>query len=76
LDNAIRVPEDLSISEKSALLSTIDMHDRLDGSALDGVIAYGQPHSSASNGYCVTVAKLLFIIGESTPYSILMSSGE
>jgi capsular exopolysaccharide synthesis family protein len=56
------------------MLGTIGRHDRLDGSGLERLITFVQPESRAANSYREVVAKLLFSIGESNPYTFLLSS--
>jgi capsular polysaccharide biosynthesis protein/Mrp family chromosome partitioning ATPase len=73
-DDRIRFPGDFSRAAEAPLLSTIDKHNRLDGSGLEQVVAFAQPKSRAANNYRIAVAKLLFSIGESTPCTFLLSS--
>ena len=73
-DDTIRTPHDFSRATKVPLLSRIEKHNRLDGSGLERVVAFAQPQSRAANSYRTAVSKLLFSIGESTPYTFLLSS--
>lgn len=73
-DDRLRFPGDLSRAAGVQLLSTIDKHPRLRGSGLDGLVTLTYPESDAANRYREVVAKLLFSIGESIPYSLLLSS--
>ena len=73
-DDRLRFPEDLSRAAGVPLLSTIDKHTRLKGTGLERFVTLAQPASDAANGYRETVAKLLFSIGESIPYTLLLTS--
>lgn len=73
-DDRIRYPEDFTSAAGVSMLSTIDKHDRLGGSGLERLVTFAQPKSRAANGYRTVVAKLLFSIGESIPYTFLLSS--
>ena len=73
-DGTIRIPQDFSRSTKVPLLSNIEKHNSLDGSGLERVVAFAQPQSRAANSYRMAVSKLLFSIGESIPYTFLLSS--
>ena len=74
LDDRIRFPGDLGRAAGVPLLGTIDKHGNLTGSGLDQLVTFAQPESNAAEQYREVVAKLLFSIGESTPYSMLVSS--
>lgn len=74
LDDRIRFPGDLGRAAGVPLLGTIDKHGSLTGSGLDQLVTFAQPESNAAEQYREVVAKLLFSIGESTPYSMLVSS--
>lgn len=73
-DDRLRFPGDLSTAAGVPLLSTIDKHRSLKGSGLEQLVIFAQPASNAAEQYREVVAKLLFSIGESTPYSMLLSS--
>jgi len=73
-DDRLRFPEDLSRAAGVPLLSTIDKHSRRRGSGLERFVTLAQPASDAANGYREAVAKLLFSIGESIPYTLLLTS--
>ena len=73
-DDRLRFPEDLSRAAGVPLLSTIDKHSRRRGSGLEQFVTFAQPASDAANGYREAVAKLLFSIGESIPYTLLLTS--
>ena len=73
-DDTIRFPGDFSKAAKVPLLSTIDKHNRLGGFGLERVVVSSQPKSRAANSYRTAVSKLLFSIGESIPYTYLLSS--
>ena len=70
----LRFPADLSKAANVPLLSTITKHNRLDGSGLEQVVTFAQPESDAANKYREAVAKLLFSISDSIPYTLLLSS--
>lgn len=74
LNDTIRFPVDVSGIAKLLLLSTIDKHNRLDGSGLERIVAFAQPQSRAANSYRTVVAKLLLSTGKSIPYTFLVSS--
>jgi capsular polysaccharide biosynthesis protein/Mrp family chromosome partitioning ATPase len=73
-DDKLRFPGDLSRTAGASLLSAIAKHDHLGRSGLDPLVTISQPKSDAANGYREAVAKLLFSIGESIPYTLLLSS--
>jgi capsular exopolysaccharide synthesis family protein len=73
-DDRIRFPGDLSRAAGVQLLGKIDRHDRLKDSGLEQLVTIAQPGSTAAEQYREVVAKLLFSIGESIPYSLLLSS--
>ena len=73
LDDRLRFPADLSKAARVPLLSTIDKHSSLKGSGLDQLVTFAQPTSTAAEQYREVVAKLLFSIGESIPYAMLLS---
>ena len=73
-DDRLRFPADLSRVARVQMLSTIGRHDRLNGSGLDRLVTFARPESHAANSYREVVAKLLFSIGESIPYTFLLSS--
>jgi capsular polysaccharide biosynthesis protein/Mrp family chromosome partitioning ATPase len=73
-DDRIRFADDLSKAAGVQLLGTIDKHSRLEGSGLDQLVTVAQPASNAAEQYREVVAKLLFSIGKSTPYTMLLSS--
>lgn len=73
-DNTIRVPGDFSRTVKVPLLSTIEKHQSLGESGLERVITYSQPQSPAANSYRTAVAKLLFLMERTTPYTLMLSS--
>lgn len=74
LNDTIRFPMDFNKIAKLPLLSTIDKHDRLNGSGLERIAAFAQPQSRAANSYRTVVAKLLLSTGKSIPYTFLLSS--
>ena len=74
LDDRVRYPRDLTRAAGVPVLSVIDKHSRLDGSELERIVTFSQPKSEAANNYREVVAKLLFSIGETTPYTFLLSS--
>jgi len=73
-DDRLRFPRDLSRAAGVPLLSTIDKHGSLKGSGLEQLVTIAQPASKAAEQYREVVAKLFFSIGESTPYTMLLSS--
>lgn len=73
-DDRIRFPGDLSRAAGVPMLTTIGKHNRLNGSGLERLVTFAQPESHAANSYHEVVAKLLFSIGESMPYTFLLSS--
>lgn len=73
-DDRLRFPGDLSRAAGAPLLSAIDKHASLKGSGLEQLVVFARPASSAAEQYREVVAKLLFSIGNSTPYSMLLSS--
>ena len=73
-DDRIRFPGELGRVTGVPLLSTIEKYSTPNGSGPDGLVAFAQPGSDAANGYREVVAKLLFSIGESIPYTLLLSS--
>jgi capsular polysaccharide biosynthesis protein len=73
-DDRLRFPGDLSRAAGVPLLSTIDKHSRLKGPGLERLVTFAQPNSDAANRYREAVARLLFSIGKSTPYTLLVSS--
>jgi capsular polysaccharide biosynthesis protein len=73
-DDRLRFPGDLSRAVGVPLLSTIDRHIALKGSGAERLVTLAQPESNAANQYREAVAKLLFSIGESIPYTLLISS--
>ena len=73
-DDRLRFPGDLSRAAGVPLLGTIDKHSSLKGSGLEQLVTVAQPASNAAEQYREVVAKLLFSIGESIPYSLLLSS--
>lgn len=73
-DDRIRYPGDLTRAAGVPMLSVINKHNRLNGTATKRLITVADPASHAANSYREVVAKLLFSIGESTPYSCLLSS--
>lgn len=74
LDDRIRFPGDLSRAAGVPLIGTIDKHSRLTGSGPEQLVTVAQPASNAAEQYREVVAKLLHSIGESIPYTILLSS--
>jgi capsular polysaccharide biosynthesis protein/Mrp family chromosome partitioning ATPase len=74
LDDRLRFPGDLSRAAGVPLLSSIDKHRGLKGSGLEQLVTLAQPASNAAQQYREVVAKLLFSIGESIPYAMLLSS--
>lgn len=73
-DDRLRFPGDLSKAAGVPLLGTIDKHASLKGSGLERLVTITQPASDAAERYREVVAKLLFSIGESIPYTIVLSS--
>jgi capsular polysaccharide biosynthesis protein/Mrp family chromosome partitioning ATPase len=73
-DDRLRFPSDLSKAAGVPLLGAIDKHSSLKGSGLEQLVTFAQPASSAAEQYREVVAKLLFSIGESIPYTMLLSS--
>jgi Mrp family chromosome partitioning ATPase len=73
-DDRIRIPGDLRKAAGVQLLGTIDKHSSLKGSGLEQLVTFAQPASNAAERYREVVAKLLFSIGESIPYTMLLSS--
>ena len=73
-DDRIRFPGELSSAAGAPLLSTIDKHPRLKGSGFEQFVTFAQPRSDAANRYREAVAKLLFSIGDSIPYTLMLSS--
>ena len=73
-DDRIRFPRDFSRTAGVPLLSAIDKHALLNGSGLQRLVTFAQPGSAAANRYREAAAKLIFSIGESTPYTLLLSS--
>jgi polysaccharide biosynthesis transport protein len=72
-DDRIRFPGDLTRTAKVPMLSIINKHKRLDGSGSKKLVTFTEPTSHAANSYREVVAKILFSIGESVPYSFLLS---
>ncbi|MBK5277849.1 MAG: hypothetical protein JJE09_03190 [Bacteroidia bacterium] len=73
-DDRIRYSGDLSRVANVPLLSTIDKHERLNGSGLEKLVTFAQPESPVANSYREVVVKLQFSTGKSTPYTLLLSS--
>jgi capsular polysaccharide biosynthesis protein/Mrp family chromosome partitioning ATPase len=73
-DDTIRLPGDFTRTVQAPLLSTIEANSRRDRSGLDRVVTLSTPDSEAANSYRTAVARLLFTIGNSTPYTLLLSS--
>ncbi len=73
-DDRIRYPDDFTRAAGVSILGTIDKHEKLDGPGLEQLITFAQPKSRAANNYRTVVAKLLFSIGKSIPYTFLLSS--
>ncbi len=73
-DDRLRFPGDLSRTAGVPLLSTIDKHTSRNDSGLGRLVTFAQPESDAANRYREVVAKLLFSIGKSIPYTLLLSS--
>ena len=73
-DDRLRFPGDLSKAAGVPLLTTIDKHTGLKGPGSERLVTLARPESDAANGYREAVAKLLFSIGESIPYTLLLSS--
>ena len=73
-DDRIRYADDLSKASGVQLLGTIDKHSELEGSGLDQLVTVAQPASNAAEQYREVAAKLLFSIGKSIPYTMLLSS--
>ncbi len=74
LDDSIRFPRDLTKAAGVPMLSVIDQHNHLEGSGLERLVTFAQPKSQAANSYGEVVAKLLFSIGETAPYTFLLNS--
>lgn len=72
--DAIRFPGDFNRVAKAPLLSTIEKHNRQDGVGLERVATLTKPTSRAANNYRTAVAKLLFSMGKSIPYTFMLSS--
>jgi capsular exopolysaccharide synthesis family protein len=70
----IRFPEDFSRVAKAPQLNIIEKHNRLDGTGSERVVLLADPDSRAANNYRTMVARLNRTIGESLPYSLLLSS--
>lgn len=73
-DDRLRFPGDLSKAAGVPLLSTIGKHAQLKETGLARFVTFARPESDAASGYREAVAKLLFSIGESIPYTLLLSS--
>jgi Mrp family chromosome partitioning ATPase len=73
-DDRLRFPGDLRRAAGVQLLGAIDKHSSLKGSGLEQLVTLAQPASNAAEQYREVVAKLLFSIGESIPYTMLLSS--
>lgn len=73
-DDRLRFPADLSRVAGAPLLSVIDKYSSIKRNGLDKLVTFAQPNSDAANHYRQVVAKLLFTIGSSLPYTILVSS--
>jgi capsular polysaccharide biosynthesis protein/Mrp family chromosome partitioning ATPase len=73
-DDRLRFPGDLSKAAGVPLLGAIDKHANLKGSGLDRLVTIAQPASDAAERYREVAAKLLYSIGKSIPYTILLSS--
>src|SRR5688500_2395157 len=73
-DDRLRFPSDLSRTTGVPVLSTIDSHASQNGAGAERLVTFAQPESDAANRYREVVAKLLFSIGESIPYTLLLSS--
>jgi capsular polysaccharide biosynthesis protein/Mrp family chromosome partitioning ATPase len=73
-DDRIRFSGDFNKVAGVPVLSTVGRHEHLDGSGTERFITIAQPETPATNSYQEAVAKLLFSIGELTPYTFLVSS--
>ena len=74
-DDRLRFPRDLGTVAGVPLLSTIDRHAHLKkGSGVERLVTFAQPQSEAANQYREAAAKLLFSIGTSIPYTLLVST--
>ena len=73
-DDRIRFPGDFAKAAGVPVLSTIDKQNGLRGTGTERLVTFVQPNSRAANSYRTAVAKLLFSIGESMPYTYLLSS--
>lgn len=73
-DDRLRFPKDLSQAAGVQLLGAIDRHTSRKASGLERLVTFAQPESDAANRYREVVAKLLFAMGESIPYTLLLSS--
>ena len=73
-DDRLRFPDELSKAAGVPLLSAINKHTALKGPGVERLVTLARPESEAANQYREAVAKLLFSIGESIPYTLLISS--
>jgi Mrp family chromosome partitioning ATPase/capsular polysaccharide biosynthesis protein len=73
-DDTIRVPGDFTRTIKVPLLSSIEKHNHRAAPGLQRVVTFAEPNSQAANDYRTAVAKLLFTIGNSMPYTLMLSS--
>lgn len=73
-DDTIRLPSDFTRTVKVPLLSTVEASNRRNGPGLGRVVTLSDPNSEAANQYRTAVARLLFSIGNSMPYTLLLSS--
>jgi capsular polysaccharide biosynthesis protein/Mrp family chromosome partitioning ATPase len=74
MDDKIRFPGEFKRVTDVPVLSVINKHANLDGSGINGLIAFSQPGSQAANSYREVVAKLLYSIGEKIPYTLMLTS--
>lgn len=73
-DDSIRFPKDFTRASGVPVLSTIDRHAHLNGTGLDRLVTFAQPKSHVANSYREAVAKLLYSMGGSVPYTLMLSS--
>lgn len=73
-DDTIRLPSDFTRTVKVPLLSTVESSHRHNESGLGRIVMLSESNSDAANQYRTAIAKLLFSIGNSMPYTLMLSS--
>lgn len=73
-DDRIRFPKDFTRTAGVPVLGTIDKHAALEGPGLKQLVTFADPASQVANSYREVVARLLHSMGNSMPYTLLVSS--